>query len=77
MGGTPYRPVKEGGRVLFFSVSAFNHERAPMYAYSNSLPTNLLKYWINNNVQRSHGLGSSRPDGMQPSERQNATVSVV
>ena len=35
------------------SVSIFNHERVPMYAYSNSLPANLQNYWTNNNVQLS------------------------
>ena len=35
-------------------VSAFNHERGPMYAYSNSLPLNSLKYRTNINVQQSH-----------------------
>ena len=35
------------------SVFTFNHERAPIYAYSDSLPSNLLKYWTNTNTQRS------------------------
>ena len=35
------------------SVSGFNHKRAPMYAYSNSLHTNWLKCWTNNNIQQS------------------------
>ena len=52
MGGAPYKPAKEGMGALL-SVPAFNHERAPMYAYSDSLPTNSLKYWTNNDIQRS------------------------
>ena len=36
MGGAPYKSAKGGN--AFLSVSAFNHEGAPMYAYSNSLP---------------------------------------
>ena len=39
------------GLSALLSVSTFNHERAPMYAYSNSLPTNSLNYWTNDNVQ--------------------------
>ena len=41
-------------RVGAFScVSAFNHKRGRMYAYSDSLPLNLLKYRTNNNMQWS------------------------
>ena len=30
------------------------HLRILIHVYSDSLPLNLLKYWINNNVQQSH-----------------------
>ena len=48
------------GWVLFL-VSTFNHERASMYAYNNSLPLNSLKYRTNNYIQWGGpvGLGSS------------------
>ena len=52
MGGGPYKPANKGVGTLL-SVSIFNHERAPMYAYSNSLPANLQNCWTNNNVQLS------------------------
>ena len=36
MGRAPYKPAKEGGGCSL-SDSTFNHERAPMHSYSNSL----------------------------------------
>ena len=46
-------PKRRVGTVL--SVSTINHERASMYIYSNSLPTNSLNVWTNNNIQLSCG----------------------
>ena len=43
MGGAPYKPVNEGGGCSF-KCFRVHHERVSMYAYSDSLPTNLLKY---------------------------------
>ena len=52
MGGSPYKLAnKESGHS--FKYSAFNYKRATMYAYSNTLPTNSLEYWTNDNVQWS------------------------
>ena len=65
-------PKRGVGTLL--SVSAINHERAPMYIYSDSLPTNSLKVWTYNGAA---GLGSSRSDGTQHSEWQNATMSML
>ena len=49
MGGSPYKLAnKESGHS--FKCSAFNYKRAIMYAYSNTLPTNSLEYWTNDNV---------------------------
>ena len=45
--------LPERGVGAHSCVSAFNHERGPMYAYSNSPPLNSLKYRTNNNVQQS------------------------
>ena len=59
MGRAPYKLVKErnggrrGGWPLFEVFLAFNHVKVPMYAYSNSMPSNLLKYLTNNNVQKN------------------------
>lgn len=44
MGRTPYKPPKEGSGRSFVC----NHERAPIYTYSNPLPSNSLKYKTNN-----------------------------
>ena len=45
--------LPKGGVGALLSVFVFNQKRALMYAYSDSLPTNSLKYWTNNNVQQS------------------------
>ena len=65
---------QRGGWRLFLSVSTFNLKRATMYAY-DSMPKNLLKYWTNNKCNRATGLESS--NGMQHTEWQNVTVSVM
>ena len=44
MGGAPYKSAKNGGGFSL-NASAFNHKLAPMYVKSDSLPTNMLKYW--------------------------------
>ena len=44
MSGEPYKPVKEGGGCSF-KCFRIHHERVSMYAYSDSLMTNLLKYY--------------------------------
>ena len=46
--------TKRGVGALL-NASTFNHKGASMYAYNDSLPTNLLQYWTNNNVQQNHG----------------------
>ena len=46
-------PKRGVGALL--NATTFNHEEASMYAYNDSLPTNLLKYCTNNNVQWNHG----------------------
>ena len=74
MGGPPYKPAKRGWVLFYISVSTFDHKRAPMYVYSDSLPPNLLKYWTNDNMKWSCRSSS---DGTQHSEQQNATLSVV
>ena len=49
IGRAPYKPVRGAGRLS--CVSEFNNERAPMYVYSDSLPSNLLKHWVNNALE--------------------------
>ena len=66
--------TSQSGGGCFFKYFHNNQKRAPMYAHSNSLSLNLLKYWTNSNVT---GIGSSSSDGMQHSKLQHATVSMV
>ena len=49
------------------SLLKFNHERAPMYAYSDSLPSTSLKYWMKYSVQQSG----------HHTERQYAAISMM
>ena len=50
MGGAPYRSEKEGVGASLLSVSAFNHERAPM-SHLQLLSVIEANNLINNNVQ--------------------------
>ena len=47
-----------------------------MYIYSNSLPSNLLKYWMNNNVQLSHQMWKPKFCWYTTLGRQNAIMSI-
>ena len=44
------KPVKQGSGHSFMCF-CINHKGVPMYAYSDSLPTNPPKHWTNNNEQ--------------------------
>ena len=48
------KSLSKRGVGALSSVFAFNHERALMYAYRDSLPSNSLKYWMKYNIQWSH-----------------------
>ena len=37
-----------------FKCSTFHQEKLSMHVYNSSVPSNSLKYWINNNVQQSY-----------------------
>ena len=61
---------------ILLSVSAFNHERAPIYAYSDSFPTNSLSgqtMMYNGTLS----IGSSSSDGLQHSEHHECGVASV
>ena len=61
--------AKEGVGALL----TFNHKKAPIYAYSDSLPTNIGQTVMHNGAA---SLRSSCSNSMQHSERQNTTVGV-
>ena len=68
MGGAPYKLANEGGGLLFRVLPHLTMKECTCNTYSDSMPSDSLKCWANNN-NRASSLGRSSPDDMQHLEQ--------